>query len=698
MASRQQQNNNHGIGAIATVKKRFLHPSRLIDEKYPNRRPTDELSGLLELRKEEKTVRTKLQMCIVMRHEDFPNAELYAVERWVKVTTAAPSRFVIDPPPEEAKTDEAAVPTDPNIRPGDTMNDAHQYLREGFHVDDDTVQNVENMAPGPSTAEYGEWGWDQVDPHRGGNHTRADPIFRADENGRPIDKENLLMSIFLVMLPLDFLTNTVLTETNKRLRTPMTLGEFLRFIGLWLVMATTEGSKQHEFWSDIPISMFDGAPYRFNSIMSGRRFRAIISALRLTSKEPPAFRDRFHEVRDLFSAFNANMVATFIPSWISTLDESVSAWFNRWTCPGWMFIPQKPHPFGNEYHTLCDGVWGVLYHLEIMEGKDRPAQLGRPKFEEHGKTVGLVMRCCASLFATGKCVIMDSGFCVLDALTRLKSYGVFALIMIKKKRSWPKGIPGNDVVEHMKDTPVGTQRALQGKHNGQRFTIFTLRNPDYTTMLMATFGAAIPIGVNPPKVTRSIPNGEIVNGTERATEVSFELFEPFELYYKYRGAVDNHNGRRHAPISLEKTWATKQWEHRAFAFVLSICEINTYLVAMNNFDVDKGTEVLQLRKKLAQALIGNTLDVAVGIRKRDRGATSFYDEHILEKAPPFALKYAFGDWMKSEKERYPQRHCTDEGCTKRIRTYCRCSPGIWLCTEHHSKHVFISKINNEDTN
>ena len=88
-----------------------------------------------------------------MRHEDFPNAELYAVERWVKVTTAAPSRFVIDPPPEEAKTDEAAVPTDPNIRPGDTMNDAHQYLREGFHVDDDTVQNVENMAPGPSTAE-----------------------------------------------------------------------------------------------------------------------------------------------------------------------------------------------------------------------------------------------------------------------------------------------------------------------------------------------------------------------------------------------------------------------------------------------------------------------------------------------------------------------------------------------------------------
>lgn len=35
--------------------------------------------------------------------------------------------------------------------------------------------------------------------------------------------------------------------------------------------------------------------------------------------------------------------------------------------------------------------------------------------------------------------------------------------MIKeKKQSWPKEIPGNNVVEYMKGMSVGTQKALQG--------------------------------------------------------------------------------------------------------------------------------------------------------------------------------------------------------------------------------------------
>ena len=55
--------------------------------------------------------------------------------------------------------------------------------------------------------------------------------------------------------------------------------------------------------------------------------------------------------------------------------------------------------------------------------------------------------------------------------------------------------------------------------------------------------------------------------SEPTTEVSFELFEPFELYYKYCGIADNHNGKQHASLSLQKLWATKQWEHCVFAFV-----------------------------------------------------------------------------------------------------------------------------------
>ena len=150
-------------------------------------------------------------------------------------------------------------------------------------------------------------------------------------------------------------------------------------------MATTEGNKRDNFWNSKPISIFSGAPFRLNQYMSGRRFKSILTALRLTSSAPPSFQDRFHPVRDLLDAFNKNMNQVFTPGWISCLDESMLVWFNRWTCPGWMFVPRKPHPFGNEYHTLCDGTWGVLYHAELVEGRHRPSQLPKPKFLEVGK-------------------------------------------------------------------------------------------------------------------------------------------------------------------------------------------------------------------------------------------------------------------------------------------------------------------------
>ena len=47
-----------------------------------------------------------------------------------------------------------------------------------------------------------------------------------------------------------------------------------------------------------------------------------------------------------------------------------------------------------------------------MEGKDRPTELGKKKWEDLGKTVGLMLRICEPIFSTGKCVVLDSGFFV----------------------------------------------------------------------------------------------------------------------------------------------------------------------------------------------------------------------------------------------------------------------------------------------
>ena len=44
---------------------------------------------------------------------------------------------------------------------------------------------------------------------------------------------------------------------------------------------------------------------------------------------------------------------------------------NMHTCPGFMFVPQKPWlVFGNEYHKVCCGNTGIMFAMEIVKGKD----------------------------------------------------------------------------------------------------------------------------------------------------------------------------------------------------------------------------------------------------------------------------------------------------------------------------------------
>ena len=93
-------------------------------------------------------------------------------------------------------------------------------------------------------------------------------------------------------------------------------------------------------------------------------------------------------------------------------------WLNKFTAPGWMVVPCKPHPFGNEWHTICCALCGILFWMELVEGKDQPSALGDMSYSEHGSTVGLMVHMTETLWGTGAVVEMDSGFCVLKAIVR----------------------------------------------------------------------------------------------------------------------------------------------------------------------------------------------------------------------------------------------------------------------------------------
>ena len=79
-----------------------------------------------------------------------------------------------------------------------------------------------------------------------------------------------------------------------------------------------------------------------------------------------------------------------------------------------MFVPRKSPPVGNEYHTIADGLCGICFGMKIVEGKDKPKERGKDRYNEYGKNGSLLLRLCTPPFMTGMVVILDSGFCVLS--------------------------------------------------------------------------------------------------------------------------------------------------------------------------------------------------------------------------------------------------------------------------------------------
>ena len=198
-------------------------------------------------------------------------------------------------------------------------------------------------------------------------------------------------------------------------------------------MATINGPDHCDFWSLGEVDCFVGAPMRLHNFMSRKRFEAIMKALAITARQPPAFRDRFWVVQEVLEAWNSNMTEQFTPSWVSCLDESMSTWTNKYSCPGWMFVPRKPWPFGNEYHTVCCSLSGILWQMELVEGKDSPSEI-IPKFNNQGKTVGLLLRVLEPIFGKGMVIILDSGFCVLKG-QHMQQKGTYLLHVLSRDLS-----------------------------------------------------------------------------------------------------------------------------------------------------------------------------------------------------------------------------------------------------------------------
>ena len=692
-----------GVGAKCSVLVKFLHPTKFVKSVITNVTKGQKEFDLIIVRKEEKVVNRRKQTVVVLRSDDtkWKNEEVYCCERYATVLKEGDAAdFFINTSANDRESDQPAefegapVPENLQHHTG-SREDIINLRNQGFQVDDDNDPVEENIPDTSVDAQvedkptYNDWGCNGIDPRK---------VDGCDTNRKAKIKllgsqELTFTGWFLLFFPESYITNVILPNTNKNLDLKLSLGEFLRYIGIWLFI--TNHSLKHrirDFWSkEIPSRFSPTPPYRCDDWMSHRRFKDITDALRFTGEDPPSYSDPFHEVRGLIKAWNANMTEVFQPSWLSCLDESISIWFSKYTCPGWMCVPRKPHPFGNEYHSICCAKSRIMYQIELVEGKDEPKEKPKPEFyDKKSPTTSLLLRLCKPIFGHGMIVALDSGFCVLKALLTLKKYGVCAIATIKKRRYWPWGVNGDMLTSHFLTSPVGTSDLIKGSYDGVDFKLICLNEPKYVSKYMSTFGS-MTVANTESEEFRVLPDGQ---------NKKFKLVEPLYFHKMAKHCVDDHNHLRQQLPALETTWKTSWWPNRVFAFLLAITEVNVFCAykyffwAHNNQSEEyEDPTVFSFRNILAEALIENEIlekekSVDDNIKRASkRLKKQSVDVHKLVTAPPFAKYFDGRSWVCKAGKKYQQYVCRSKDCKIYIRTYCTCSPGVWICQECFVRHA-----------
>ena len=146
--------------------------------------------------------------------------------------------------------------------------------------------------------------------------------------------------------------------------------------------------------------------------------------------------------------------------------------------------------------------------------------------------------------------------------------------------------------------------------------------------------------------------------------------------------MDDHNNKRHSPISLEDVWRTAWWPNRCFAFLLSVTEVNIKL-AYEYFFQSGPPAMIDFRKEMAAALIYNIHLDSRPVGRPVRVLRPLTSGHSFKKVEQYKL-WKNGAFVTCQ-TKFAQRQCAS--CKRKVRTYCSCNPGQTLCIDCYTEHV-----------
>ena len=194
-------------------------------------------------------------------------------------------------------------------------------------------------------------------------------------------------------------------------------------------------------------------------------------------------------------------------------------------------------------------------------------------------------------------------------ITELEAKGVYVVAMIKKRRYWPKGVPGDLIDTHFEDKEVGGVGMVEARtQDNKLFIIFCMKDPDYLMNIMVSW---MTLDELEGAKTRRYFIDSI--GTKETKQFTYR--NPFGLRFRCGHQLYDHNNRRHAPFSLERRWATKFWPDRNFSWYLVVLEVNTTL-ASGHF---QNYGVVQPSLDFWRALAIECLEKKIGVELGDNG-------------------------------------------------------------------------------
>ena len=213
----------------------------------------------------------------MFQHGDFNDQELYAVERYGRVTEEGPSDsfFIEDEEVPDldtrARNDEGlnALESLPAIS-GQLVDDIARLRRDGFSVDDDMDPAPENIPreEGESKTEdellYFAWN------SRTTCNRRSDSLGEEKPRLLKSPEADTCLGYFCLCIPMVWLKTVFIPVMNKAMNEKdATIGEIMRYLGMWLLMSTQAKCSVREYFSTAPIDPYsNGALFHLNEIMS----------------------------------------------------------------------------------------------------------------------------------------------------------------------------------------------------------------------------------------------------------------------------------------------------------------------------------------------------------------------------------------------------------------------------------------------